>query len=47
MHLNLAYHLGCENFITFDQDFVRIKNQVKEQLNINVISDIKEIEKKI
>ncbi|WP_109437037.1 PIN domain-containing protein [Aquimarina sp. AU119] len=47
MHLKMAKHLGCKNFLTFDTDFIRAKEEIKEMFDLNILYEIKEIEKSI
>lgn len=42
-HLMVASHLGCSNFLTFDQDFRTAKVEIQELFNLKVISNIDEI----
>ncbi|MBN2380481.1 PIN domain-containing protein [candidate division WOR-3 bacterium] len=37
IHILAAHHLGCSYIATFDSDFERVKNIIKEMLNIEVI----------
>mgnify|MGYP001791149906 CR=1 FL=1 len=47
LHLLVAQKVGCENFITFDSDFVRVKKEIKRIFNLNVLNNVKEIENAI
>ncbi len=43
MHLLVAKKLGCEYFITFDSDFVRMKKIIEENFNLKILNNIDEI----
>ncbi len=47
MHLVVAKHMGCKNFITYDSDFIRTKKEIKEVFDLEVLSDVQEIERKL
>jgi len=44
LHLLAAQHLGAKYFLTFDNDFVRVKDIVKEKMNIEVIHTSDELD---
>lgn len=45
MHILFAQHLGCEYFATFDSDFKRAKNIIKDETGINVLLSPEDIVK--
>lgn len=47
LHILFAEHLGCKYFATYDSDFIRAKNEIKEKKGITVLSNPQEIMNKI
>ncbi len=47
LHLSIAQKLGCVNFLTFDNDFVRVKDEISDYFGLKVLYDINEIENTI
>lgn len=43
MHLLLAKHLGCDYIASFDNDFTRVGDIVKEKMNVTIISSPEEL----
>lgn len=43
MHILLAQHLGCAYFASFDSDFKRVKDMIKEENGMTLLSSPKEI----
>ncbi len=43
IHILLAQHLGCEYFASFDSDFKRVKDIIKEENGITLLSSPEEI----
>lgn len=43
MHILLAEHLGCSYFASFDDDFKRVRQIIKEEAEITLLSSPKEI----
>lgn len=43
MHIILAKHLGCEFICSLDSDFTRVKDFVKEELDITILCNLDEI----
>lgn len=44
LHLLAAQHLGAKYFLTFDNDFVRVKDIVKEKMNMEIIHTSDELD---
>lgn len=44
LHLLAAQHLGAKYFLTFDNDFVRVKEIVKEKMKIEIIATSDELD---
>jgi hypothetical protein len=42
-HILIAQHLGCEYFASFDSDFVRVKDIIKKESGITLLSSPEEI----
>ncbi len=43
MHILFAQHLGCKYFASFDSDFARIKNIIKEDTGIEILTTPEEV----
>jgi hypothetical protein len=43
MHILLAQHLGCTYFASFDSDFKRVKDMIKEENGMTLLSSPEEI----
>ena len=43
MHIQLAKHFGCSYIASFDEDFTRVKDIVKEETKMNVLTSPEEI----
>lgn len=43
LHILFAQHLGCQYIASFDSDFVRVKDIIKEEAGISVLSTPEEI----
>lgn len=43
MHVLVAHHLGCEYIASFDSDFKRAKNLIKEENGMVLLSSPEEI----
>ena len=43
MHIQLAKHLGCSYIASFDDDFKRVKDIVKEETNMTILCNPEEI----
>ena len=43
MHLLSAKNSECEYFLTFDSDFIRAREEIKQIFGITILHSIKEI----